>query len=173
MSELSENTGQSGPDFTHYNELKQQARTKNDEVRRVVAYEFVPLLYAELIKQHLSPYQAASLIFKDFVPMWAYETVRDLLPDEAVPRDQSRAIGGRASAEVKKQKKFTEKKHKILLKQGAVIEISNASMGSADGSVWEYTNAKDDFVSAEPVTPKSVITEPLAVKTSSAPIHST
>jgi hypothetical protein len=80
MSELSENTGQSGPDFTHYNELKQQARTKNDEVRRVVAYEFVPLLYAELIKQHLSPYDAASLIFKDFVPMWAYETVRDLLP---------------------------------------------------------------------------------------------
>jgi hypothetical protein len=158
-------------DYTKYNELLREARTKNDEASRTVAKQYVPKLYAELINLGYEPYLARVKVLKDCRSMWVEDTIDNEISDEA--KDAKKAKNGRKSAEARKQKRITEKKHQILLKQGAVIEISNASMGSADGSVWEYTNANGDFVSAEPVTLKPVTTEPLAVKTSSAPIHST
>lgn len=159
-------------DYTKYNELLREARTKNAEVKREVAKVYVPKLYDELKNLGYEPYLARVKVLKDCKSMWAEDTIDKEIADEA--KDAGRAIGGRKSAEVKKQKRLSEKKHKILLKQEAVIEISNASMGSVDGSVYEYTNGRDDYLSVEPVTPKSVTTEPIAVRSvSSAPISST
>jgi hypothetical protein len=165
-------TGESGPDFTHYDELLQQARTKNDEVQRTVAAQFVPLLYTELKEVlGLSPFDARLRIVADCVPMWAETSILHILPKEA--KDEDRAKGGDKSAAVRKARSVTTKKHKILLNHRAITEIGMASIASTDGSVWIYLNPKYDYIAAEAVTRKSVTTEPLTVKSSSAPIRLT
>lgn len=55
-------------DLTHYKELLQAARMKNDEARRAVAGQFVPQLYAELRTQGFSPFVARTQIVEDCVP---------------------------------------------------------------------------------------------------------
>jgi hypothetical protein len=158
-------------DLTKYKELLQQARTKNDEVSRAVAGQFVPQLYAELRTQDYSPKLARTKIVEDCVPMWAQSTILDLLPPEA--KDGVRAEAGRNSAEKRKERRQSEKKYKVLLNHVAITQIHEAIIASTDGNVWIYLNAKHDYASAEPVTQKSVTTEPLTVKSASyAPVRS-
>ena len=166
MSEK-DKTGESGPDFTYYDELKQQAITETDGATRVIAGRFVPVLYEELIKQRLSPHQAASKIYKDFVPTWAHDTIHKLLPSDA--HDKSRAVGGIASGAARKIKQIT---HEILLTHDVIMEINNVSTASVDHSVLIVTNAKLEFETVKPAKPKPV-NEPLTVKTSSAPVRPT
>jgi len=103
--------------------------------------------------------------------MWAQSTILDLLPPEA--KEGVRADAGRRSAEVRKERRLSEKRYTVLLNHVAIAQIHEAIIASTDGNVWIYLNTKHDFVRAEPVTPKSVTTEPIAVKTSSAPMRST
>ena len=156
-------------DLTHYKELLQAARMKNDEARRAVAGQFVPQLYTELRTQDYSPVVARTKIVEDCVPMWAESTILDLLPPEA--KEEGKAEAGRRSAEVRKERRLSEKRYKVLLNHVAIAQIHEAIIASTDGNVWIYLNAKHDYVRAEPVTPKSVTAEPIAVKTvSSAPV---
>lgn len=155
---MKNHTGQSG-DLTHYNELLQEARMKTDEAKRAVAGQFVSQLYAELRKQGFSPFAARSQLLDDCVPMWDKETILHLLPSEA--KEEAKAIGGRRSAEVRKEKSRSEKKYKIMLNHVAMVQINDAIVASEDGIIWIYTNAKHDFISAEPIKPKSVTMEPI------------
>jgi hypothetical protein len=170
MSEK-DKTGESGPDFTHYNELLQQARTKDDEVTRPVAGQFVPLLYAELIILGLSPFNARLRIVEDCVPMWAEVSILHLLPPEA--KEGARRIGGLKSGEVRKARSVIEREYEVLLDHVSIAQILGAQMASTDGKVRLTLNSKHAFKKVEPVTQKSVTTEPLTVKSSTAPIRST
>ena len=174
MSKLSENTGQSGPDFTHYKEMLEEGKAAN----RQIGGQLIPRLYEELNqKQGLSSDEAGTLILRDCVPTWSYGYVMKLLSDAGCNiKDLSRQIGGKASAkerEVRKAKSLTEKEKKVLLDHVSIAEIIQAQMASTDGKVWAILNSKDVYQKAEPVTPKPVTTDPLTVKTSSAPIRST
>ena len=163
-------TVQSG-NLTRYKELLQQARIKTDEAKRAVAGQFVPQLYEELRNQGFSPFAARSQILDDCVPMWAEETILHLLPSEA--KEGAKGIGGRRSAEVRKERSRSEKKYKIMLNHVAMVQINDAIMASDDGRIWIYANAKHDFINAEPVTPKSVTPEAIPMKTAiSAPVKS-
>lgn len=169
MSYVTDNkAGQSGPDFTHYKEMLEEGKAAN----RQIGSQLIPRLYEELNqKQGLSPFEAGTLILRDCVPTWSYGYVMKLLSDECNIKDLSRQIGGKASAEVRKAKSLTEKEKKVLLDHVSIAEIIQAQMASTDGKVWTILNSKDVYQKAEPVTPKPVTTEPLTVKTSSAPIQ--
>jgi len=170
MSELSENTGQSGPDFTHYKEMLEEGKAANRQIGR----QLFPRLYEELNqKQGLPSYEAGTLILRDCVPTWSYGYVMKFLSDECNLKDLSKQIGGKASAEVRKAKSLTEKEYRVLLDHVSIAEILAAQMASTDGKVWETLDSKHVYKRAQPVTSKPVTTKPLTVKTSSAPIHST
>ena len=52
-------------------------------------------------------------------------------------------------------------------------KITEAFYASTDGKFRMGVNSRDDFLRAEPITPKSVTTEPISVKlVNSAPVKS-
>lgn len=158
-------------DLSRYNEILQEARNKNDEAVRAVCRLYIPRLYEELRKQGYEPYLARAKIMKDCKPMWAEASIHEEIPAEA--KEASKAIGGYASAEVRKVKALTDIKHWILGNHVTYGKITEAFITSSDGNFRIGVNAKHDFVKAEPITPKSEAPEPLTVKSvSSAPVRS-
>lgn len=148
-------TGQSGPDLTQYYELKQQAIAQTNDARRVVAGRFVPRLYAELIKQHFSPLEAAAQIYEDFVPLWAYEYIQTFPPPET--RDQSKVEGGKKSAARRREKSMLTVKYWIYGNHHTFGKINEAWKASSDSNFRIGVNSRHQFLVAEPITPKSTV----------------
>ena len=155
--------------LTRYNEILQEARTKTNEARNEFAKHYVPMLYTELMNQAYEPFIARVKVEKDCKSIYVVETIRKFLPDEA--KDATKAESGRKATEVKKAKRLSIKKYKILLSHQHISEILYSNMHSEDGSVWLYANSTYDYLSSEPGKPKAVT--PIQVPTSSAPVRTT
>jgi hypothetical protein len=101
---------------------------------------------------------------------WRPETIVDALPDEA--KIAAKQENGRKSAKARKAKVLTTVSRWIHGNHVTYGNITEVFYASTDGKFRMGVNSQYDFLRGEPITSKSVTTEPLTVtKVSSAPVR--